>query len=135
MRTHFLVDGFISSKPAFDMQPDGVFDQLAGLFLGFSLGVAALERGANGHKPSVLVLLNNYSELVILHRRASSEILYPFRPVLTSIFSLLPPHKPGLGWRMHYGPQWATALSSPRERFWTRGRNSPMRRWPTFTTR
>jgi hypothetical protein len=47
MGTHFLVNRLISGNSAFDMQPDGVFDESAGFFLGLPLGIATLEGRPN----------------------------------------------------------------------------------------
>src|SRR2546426_11850748 len=77
MRAHFLVYRLISCKSAFDMQPDGVFDEFACFFLGLPLGIAALEGGTNGHKPAILVPLNHNSEFVILHSSTASEDIVP----------------------------------------------------------
>src|SRR2546426_8963459 len=84
MRAHFLVYRLISCKSAFDMQPDGVFDELACFFLGLPLGIAALEGGTNGHKPAILVPLNHNSEFVILHSSTASEDIVPLLPYFYS---------------------------------------------------
>ena len=44
------------------MQPDGLLDELASFFLSLPLGIAALKGRTDGHKPAILVPLNDNSE-------------------------------------------------------------------------
>jgi hypothetical protein len=92
MRAHFLADRLTSCNSAFDMQPNGVLDEMTRFFLGFPLGIATLEGRTNGHKPATLVLLNHNREFAIPHRSVASEDIVPRLPY--SQIHLLTPDLP-----------------------------------------
>ena len=87
--SYLLIYGLISCQSAFNMQPDGIFDELACFFFGLPFGIAALKGRANGHKPAILVSLNHNREFIVLQCSSASPLIVYRLPHPGSCHSIL----------------------------------------------